>query len=105
MNKFTDNCPAFIVVVEEKANLKSRVGEIIKSQEFSSIDIGIATAHICLAATEQGLSSCIMGWLNEKKLKELLSIPKAKRIRLVIGIGYAANDQLRSIDEIARFID
>lgn len=110
MNKFTENCPAFIVVVEEQATLKSRVGGAIKHQDFRSVDIGIATAHLCLAATEQGLSTCIMGWLNEKKLKELLSVPNSKRIRLVIGVGYSADDKLRtkirkSMDEIAQFID
>lgn len=110
MNKFTENCPAFIVVIEEQATLKSRVGGAIKHQDFRSIDIGLATAHLCLAATEQGLSSCIMGWLNENKLKELLSIPKSKRIRLVVSVGYAADGKLRtkvrkSMDEIVRFID
>ena len=110
MNKFSENCPAFIVVVEEKANLSARVGAVVKSQEYASIDIGIATAHLVLAATEQGLSTCIMGWFQEAKLKELLSIPKEKRIRLVIAVGYAASQELRpkkrkSLEEISTFLD
>ena len=66
-----------------------------KSQDFAAIDLGLATAHLCLAATEQGLSTCILGWLNEAKLKELLGIPASKRVRLVIAVGYAAADTLR----------
>ena len=42
------------------------------------------------------------------KLKDLLPISKEKRIRLVIGIGYAAKEGLRpkkrkSLEEIATF--
>ena len=63
-----------------------------------------------LAATEQGLSTCIMGWFHEGKLKDLLPISKEKRIRLVIGIGYAAKEGLRpkkrkSLEEIATFLE
>lgn len=110
MNKFTDKCPAFIIILEEKSDIKARIGGTIKNQDFSSIDIGIATAHLCLAATELELSTCIMGWFNEKELKKLLSIPKSKRIRLVVSIGYSADKKLRnkirkSIDEISLFID
>lgn len=110
MNKFTDQCPAFIVVIEEKATLSARIGGLVKSQSYAPIDIGIVTAHICLAATAQGLSTCIMGWINEGKLKELLEIPQSKRIRLVIGVGYATSDTIRekkrkSIEEIAKFVD
>ncbi len=110
MNKFTDHCPAFIVVIEEKATLSARISGVVKSQNYAPIDIGIATAHICLAATAQGLSTCVMGWINEGKLKELLEIPQPKRIRLVIGVGYAASDVVRekkrkSLEEITKFVD
>jgi nitroreductase len=110
MNKFTDKCPAFVIVLEEKGDIKARIGGTIKDQDYSSIDIGIAAAYLCLAATEQGLSTCIMGWFNEKKLKKLLDIPTSKRVRLVISVGYAADTKLRSKirksrEEILQFID
>lgn len=110
MNKFTEKCPAFIIVLQEKTDIKARIGGSIKNQDYASVDIGIAACQLCLAATEQGLSTCIMGWFNEKKLKELLNIPNSKRIRLVISIGYSADKNIRnkvrkSIDEIAKFID
>lgn len=109
MNKFSTDCPAFIVVIEEKANLKSAIGGFVQNQHYAPIDLGLATAHICLAATDLGLSSCIMGWLNESKLKKLLSINQTKRIRLVVGIGYSRTDEIREkkrkpIEEIVRYI-
>ncbi|NLX93315.1 MAG: NAD(P)H nitroreductase [Clostridiales bacterium] len=109
MNKFTDNCPAFVIIAEEKATLSARVGGKVKNQDYAPIDIGLATAQLCLAATDQGLSTCIMGWFNESKLKELLDISKEKRIRLVIAVGYAVDEELRqksrkSLEDIARFM-
>lgn len=96
MNRFTERCSAFVVIVEGSQNLTARVGSGLKNQKFSSIDIGIATAHLVLAATEQGIATCILGWFNERGLKTLLGIPKMRRIRLVIAMGTAApEDPLR----------
>lgn len=108
-NKFTDNCPAFAVIVEEHAVLKPAVAEKFHSQAFAQIDIGIATAHYCLAATDLGLSTCILGWMNEEKLKSALQIAPEKTVRLVLATGYAAaDDTLREkkrkpTNEIAEF--
>ena len=110
MNKFTDDCPAFIVICEEEAKLSARIAGVISKQHYAQIDIGIATTHICYAATEQGLSTCILGWFDEGKLIEVLGVPKNKRIRLVIAVGYAASDELRekkrkALDEIMTFAE
>jgi nitroreductase len=109
MNRFSDSCPAFIIVIEEKANLKSTIGGLVHNQHYAPIDLGIATAHLCLAATDLGLSTCIMGWINECKLKKMLSINQTKRIRLVVGVGYATTDDIRekkrkTMTEIVRYI-
>lgn len=91
-NKFTDNCPAFAVLVEEQAVLKPAIAARFESQAFAQLDIGLATAHYCLMATDLGLSTCILGWMDEEKLKAALSIPEERRIRLVVATGYAAED-------------
>ncbi len=93
-NKFTDNCPAFAVIIEEHAVLKPAIAEKFHSQAFAQMDIGIATAHYCLAATDMGLSTCILGWMNEEKLKNALGIASEKRVRLVLATGYAADDEI-----------
>lgn len=108
-NKFTDNCPAFAVLIEEHAVLKPAVAEKFHSQAFAQMDIGIATAHYCLAATDMGLSTCILGWMNEEKLKNALGIASEKRVRLVLATGYAADDEIireknrKPIAEIAEY--
>jgi len=108
INRFTRNCNAYIIIVEESANLSSKLGGRFKDQEFAQVDIGIAAQTICLAATEQGLGTCIMGWFDEKKLKALTKIPKSKRIRLILAVGYPETDNLRTkvrkpIEEVLHF--
>lgn len=90
MNHFTKQAPVHIIVVEEKVNLSSGIGGLVKDKHFAFLDIGIATAHICLAAEAEGLGSCILGWFAEAKMKKLLNIPDSKRVVLDIIIGYPA---------------
>lgn len=109
-NKFTDNAGAFIIVCQEKANLSAKIGSAILETAFQDIDIGITTAHICYEATAQGLSTCILGMFDDKKIIEALSLPKKTKIKLVVAVGYAEGEQLRkkvrkSFDEIAKFAE
>ena len=107
MNKFASSAPCFIVMVQEAPNFTARLGGWIKNRHFPLIDGGIAAAHITLAATAEGLGSCIMGWFDEKRLKKLLSIPSSKSVHLVISLGYSKQDhrqkQRHSIDEVMSF--
>ena len=95
INRFASTVPAFVVVVEGAAKLSALLGGKVKQQEYAQIDLGLTTAQFCLAATELGLGTCILGWFQEKKLKALLSIPEKLRVRLVLAVGYAANDTPR----------
>jgi nitroreductase len=87
-NRFATDASHLVIISEESYNISASIGSKIKDIDFRSIDIGIAAAHLTLAAAERNLDSCILGWFDEKRLKELLGIKG--RIRLVIAIGYAA---------------
>lgn len=107
MNHFTKQAPIHILLVEEKVNISSGIGGVIKDKHFAYVDIGIAASHICLAAEAEGLGSCILGWFNESKIKKLLNIPDSKRVILDILIGYPAQDlrpkKRKSINEIVSY--
>jgi len=92
MNHFTKQAPVHIVIVEERANFTSNAGSLIKGKHFPLIDIGIAAEHICLQASAEGLGSCMLGWFDEPKVKKLLNIPKAKKVPLIITLGYPASE-------------
>jgi len=90
MNHFTKQAPVQLVVIEESGNFNSSVGGWAKDKHFPHIDLGIVAAHISLAAQDEGLGSCIIGWCDEKKVKKVLDIPKNKRVMLVILLGYSS---------------
>ena len=93
MNKFAKDAPVHILVVEESMNATSFLGAKIKGKYFPLIDIGIAAAHITLAAENEGLGSCILGWFDEKEIKKLVGIPAGKRLLLDITIGYPVKEK------------
>ena len=93
MNKFAKDALVHILIVEDSANISSLLGSKIKDKHFPLIDIGIAAAHITLAAEAEGLGSCILGWFDEKELKKLLGIPFSKRLLLDITIGYPVKEK------------
>lgn len=97
MNKFAKDAPVHILVVEESANITSLLGGKVKNKHFPLIDLGIAAAHITLAAESEGLGSCILGWFDEKEIKLLTGIPASKRLVLVITIGYSAKAKRQKI--------
>jgi len=91
-NAFVSQAPVIVAIVIEKMSTFARVGAYLKDREFPLIDIGIAAEHFCLQAAEEGLGTCMLGWFNENPIKELLKIPKDKRIGLLITLGYAPED-------------
>jgi nitroreductase len=95
LNHFTKEAPVLVVVVLEKPNFTSKMGEIIKNKSFTLIDLGIATIHFCLQAAAEDLGTCILGWFDESSVKKLLKIPRNKRAELIITVGYPKSDEIR----------
>ena len=94
MNKFASQAPILIILSEQPYSKSAAMGAKVKNNDYRSIDIGIATAYLTAEATAQGLSSCILGWINDKKLREITGLDAPAR--LVITLGYAAEgDSIR----------
>ncbi|MBE5956870.1 MAG: nitroreductase [Lachnospiraceae bacterium] len=90
MNKFATDAPVMLVISEMPYVKTAAFGAKVKGNDYRSIDIGIAAAFMTCEATAQGLGTCILGWLNDKKIREICGIDGA--VRLVISLGYAAED-------------
>lgn len=86
MNRFIEDAPVFFIIEEAPYNLTSKIGSGLKDQDYRSVDIGILAAHICFAAVDDGLATCILGMFDEEKIKEILGTDS--KIRLVIALGY-----------------
>ena len=87
MNKFASDAPVLIVVSEEDYVASAALGAKVKGNDYRSIDIGIMTAYLTAEATAQGLETCILGWLNDAKIREICGLDHP--VRLVITVGYA----------------
>ena len=95
MNKFAIDAPVLIVISEENYVKTAALGSKLKGIDYRSIDIGIAAAYITAEAAAQGLGSCILGWLDDEKIRDIIGIDK--KIHLVITVGYAKEgDKLRT---------
>lgn len=95
MNKFAAQAPVVIVISEEPYIKSAALGAKIKGNDYRSIDIGIAAAYLTAEAAAQGLGSCILGWLDDEKLRSLCGLKHP--VRLVITLGYPSEkDTLRS---------
>lgn len=108
MNKFAAQAPITIVISEEPYVKSAAMGAKVKGNDYRSIDIGIAVAYLTAAAAEVGLGTCILGWLDDQKIRDIcgLSMP----VRLVVTLGYPKqDDKLRSkkrkeLDELVTYL-
>lgn len=59
-------------------------------ESYAPMDTTIAATHMALAATEQGLGSCIVGSFNEKDVAAAFAIQDGEHVQLLVLIGYPA---------------
>ncbi len=94
MNKFAVQAPVMLVISEMPYVKSAALGAKVKGNDYRSIDIGIVTAYLTAEAAAQGLSTCILGWLDDAKIREICDLEHP--VRLVITLGYAKEgDPLR----------
>ncbi len=93
MNKFSSQAPVLLVISEMSYNKTAALGAKVKGNDYRSIDIGIVTAYLTAEATAQGLGTCILGWLDDQKIRQICDLKHP--VRLVITLGYSAEDKLR----------
>lgn len=94
-NKFALEAPVLVAVVGTSPNTTSRVGGLLKDKPFYLMDLGMACEHFCLQAASEGLGTCMLGWFDEKKAKEILGVPRIARMWLLISLGYPREEGAR----------
>ena len=94
MNRFAAEAPVLLVLSEMPYVPSAALGARVKKNDYRSIDIGILAAYLTAEASAQGLGSCILGWLDSDRIREICDLEG--EVRLVITLGYAeADDPLR----------
>ena len=108
MNKFAENAPIMVVISEDSYNATAKIGAKIKNNDYRSIDIGIAAAYLTAEAESLGVGSCIIGWLDSKKIGKICGF--CDTVRLVIALGYPSSEDVhrekkrKACEEISTYI-
>ena len=94
MNKFATDAPVMLVISEKPYVTTAAFGARVKKNDYRSIDIGILAAYITAEAAAQGLGTCILGWFDDAKIRDICKLDEP--VRLVITLGYPKDgDKLR----------
>lgn len=88
LNKFAIQAPVQLVISEMPYVRSAALGAKMKGNDYRSIDIGIVAAYITAEAAAQGLATCILGWLDDERIRAICDLKYP--VRLVITLGYAA---------------
>ncbi len=91
INKWIKTAPIIIVACSTGGSTAHLIGQTMKGIRYDLLDLGIAVEHIVLVAAEMGLSTCWIGWFDEKKIKKILEIPRRLRVVSLLTVGYAAS--------------
>lgn len=80
-----------------------------KGGVWEVFDAGIACQTFCLAAHAKGITTCIVGGMDDGKIAELICLPKEETVAALIAYGYEEGEHAnpaprKSIDEIMRFV-
>ena len=107
INGFADQAPVLIVLSEMPYNKTAALGAKMKGNDYRSIDIGIAAAYLTAEAAAQGLGTCILGWLDDRKIRDICHLEHP--VRLVVTVGYPADSQRekkrKKIEDLVSEID
>ena len=90
-NSFLSGAKAFIVVSEIPVILKKDVTARYPADFFTKYDIGEIIAYITLTAKSLGIDSCVIGWVDGPKLKDVLEFENSEQSNLVVALGYSVS--------------
>lgn len=104
LNKFAPQAPILLLISEEPYVKTAALGAKLKGIDYRSIDIGILAAYITAEATAQGLGTCILGWIDDDKIRKVCGLDA--KTHLAITLGYPKEDdklrpkKRKSMDEL-----
>jgi len=83
--------PLFILVCGNHNESWTRKSD---GKNYLDVDMGIVIEHICLAATEQELGSCIICNFDTDLCLSSFKLPKQMEPVAIISIGYPSNPEI-----------
>ncbi len=92
--EWIESAPAIIICLEDRDNCWTRSSD---GKSHADIDIAIATEHLCLAASEQGLGTCWVCNFEVDTLKACMTMPQGYEPAALIPIGYPDDEVSKKV--------
>ena len=90
--KFAD-APVVVCLVIKEHLLVNKVAGAVQGTQYQLVDAGIGGEHFVLAAAEQGLGTCWIGWYDGRALLKHLGLRgKGYKAVALIAVGYPTAD-------------
>ncbi len=90
MQEFVYQAPIMIVCMSDPRVYVKKVEAWDSDNQTRALrDLSLATSFMILQATELGLGTCFVGWIDKEKIKKVLNIPQDYIVPYVITVGYA----------------
>jgi len=86
-NEWVAHAPVIIAACADPAKPGAK-----GDQPYYMLDIGIAMEHLLLAAAEQGLGTCWIGWFDEAVARKALDVPDNIRVVAFTPLGIPGED-------------
>lgn len=83
LNTWLKKAPVIIVACADPRRSGRRNG-----MDYYLVDMGISMEHLVLAAADQGLGTCWIGYFDEQKIKQALSVPEDMKVVTLSPVGY-----------------
>ena len=64
--------------------------------DFTTMDVGIATQTVNLAACEAGLRTCMIGAVKKDEAAQLIGLPDGLKVKLVMALG-VSDEEIRLV--------
>ena len=92
--QWVNTAPVIVAMVSSPRFAANVAGKALTGIDYKAVDAGIAGEHLVLAAAENGLSTCWIGWFNKKKTSRWLRLSKGDEIMSLFSLGYADEEWL-----------
>lgn len=94
--RYTFNAPVLLLVCYDKSRCSKN--PLMPGYTSGEADATIVCTHMMLAAWEQGLGSCWVGYFNADEISRTFGLPENVRPIALLPIGYAAADSHPAAD-------
>ena len=89
-NKFLSQAPVLIALTHGGQPKQVDVNGVSCTLDYRTFDVGGMCAYMTLKASELGLGTCIIGYMNAQLFGSHLGLPQGEVVDIVLSLGYPA---------------